>query len=259
MTYAACQFALSEIGQGVMEFLKNRYRYPSKLPAEILKQHQRRTLDRLRWSDSDHDNAKVSAALVGMQSSQWAEGSGLLHISQNVWPANICEWLGRIGITAGSTRWMTQPVPGRSETYGSRLESLIAERNPIAHGRAVDNLLSSALMLEWLKDCRDFMERCAMTVELHLAIEHKPRLLLIGSTNRGMVLSNKTVAMGALRQPIAVGDHVLLGTSTNRRKVARIQSIMSSGISLESAQAGQTEVAIGLSTPHQNDNLYTPP
>lgn len=121
LTYAACQFSLDEIGRGCLEFLGRRYRYPRAMPGGILMHHQRMTLDEVRRiADRPRDNSLVQQLIRNIHSSEWSVHSSLLKMDRNVWPDNIREWLRRLGATDHDLKWMTEPVPGKTDTYESR-------------------------------------------------------------------------------------------------------------------------------------------
>jgi hypothetical protein len=260
MAYAACQFALVEIGRGCMDFLGSKYRRPNSLPPDILRIHQKMTLDGIRGMVEDAGKtAQFYQAIQDLHSSEWSRHSNLLKMERNVWPNNVKEWLRRLGVTDGAMKWMTESVPGKTDTYESRMSALVEERNPIAHGESPSNILSSGLMKDWIADCRAFMENCAMTVEFHLSREHAPRLRKYGIADRKVSLGNRTVGLKSLNYALAIGDHVLLASSGVRKKIARVDSIMSAGVMYESLGSGSAEVAIGLSKPHQNCDVFLAP
>lgn len=245
-----------------MNFLGWKYKYPSSLPDHLLKSHEKAMLDRARkLTDSGNARqASVKQILRGMYSSDWADSSVLLAMDRNVWPDNVREWLKRLGVDDGDMAWMSDPAsPITSETYKSRMTELVRERNPIAHGESPSSLLSAELMKEWLMECRGFMERCAMTVELRLAMDHRPGLRRIGVVNRSMNLGKNTVPLTRLNHPLRVGDHVLLAAGEVRKKIARIDSIKSHGNDYRELPQGHEAVAIGLSKPHQNYGVFLTP
>ncbi|MFB7047843.1 HEPN domain-containing protein [Streptomyces microflavus] len=261
-SYSCCQFALAEIGRGSMNFLGWKYKYPSSLPNNLFKAHEKAMLDRARWlaDTGNSKQASVRQILTGMYSGDWAEDSLLLAIDRNVWPDNVREWLKRLGVEDGEMAWMSDPAsPATSETYKSRMKELVKERNPIAHGEPPSSLLSAELMKEWLAECRGFMERCAMTVELRLAMDHKPALRRVGVVNRSISLGKNTVPLSRLNHSLRVGDHVLLAAQGDRRKIVRIESIKSKGRDYLELPAGHEAVAIGLSKTHQNCDVFLVP
>ncbi|WP_405459542.1 HEPN domain-containing protein [Streptomyces sp. NBC_00101] len=261
LSYASCQFALDEIGKGSMLFLGSRYKDPSRLPDSVLRAHEKLSFESIkRSSESDRkERFQVRQALKNMYSKDWAAHSPLLNIERNVWPDNVREWLRRLGVEDADLSWMIQPVPGSTETYSSRLKELVSERNPIAHGQAPSQLLSAQMMKGWLSECRDFMEHCSMTVELHLSRAHNPRLRSVGSINRRITLGNRTIPISKVTHALRVGDHVLLASGQERKKIARIDSIKSQGLSHTEVSAGHEAVALGLSKEHQGCGVFLPP
>ncbi|MCD9594169.1 hypothetical protein LUV28_41235 [Streptomyces sp. 8ZJF_21] len=262
LAYASCQYSLDEIGQGCMGFLGNRHRYARSMPDAVFNNHERLTLDTARrMTDGDpQTRSQIKQALLEIYSAKWSDSSSLLKLERNVWPSNVREWLKRIGVEERDMSWMNDPASsGTSETYSSRLAELVQERNPIAHGQSPQRVLSASTMKSWLAECEDFMEHCAMTVELHLSRHHVPRLARLGVLNRKLKLSNKTVALTVLNHQARVGDHVLLGSQSERKKIAKIESIMSGGKAFNDLPAGHQQVAIGLSKPHQGSGVYLTP
>ncbi|MFD8370659.1 HEPN domain-containing protein [Streptomyces sp. NPDC059688] len=262
MTYASCQYALDEIGQGCIGFLGNRHKYARSMPDLVFKNHERLTLDTARrMTDGDaQTRSQIKQALLEIYSAKWSTNSSLLKMERNVWPSNVREWLKRIGVEERDMSWMSDPAsPGASDTYSSRLAELVEERNPIAHGQSPQRVLSAATMKSWLTECEDFMENCAMTVELHLSRHHVARIARLGVLDRKLKLSNKTVPVLVLNHQVRVGDHVLLGSQSERKKVAKVTSIMSGGMAFNDLPAGHERVAIGLSKPHQGSGLYLTP
>ncbi|MEV4864056.1 HEPN domain-containing protein [Streptomyces ossamyceticus] len=261
LTYASCQFALDEIGRGCMLFLGDRYANPSRMPEQVLRAHEKMSFEAVRrLSDGEaKDNALVRQALRDMYSRNWAVHSSLLKMEKNVWPDNVREWLRRLGVNDGDMAWMSQPASGSTETYASRLSELVSERNPIAHGQSPVRLLSNSLMKEWLTECRGFMENCSMTAALHLSRDHRPKLRSLGTVDRKVKLGNSTVPISKTNVSLRVGDHVLLATRTERKRVARIESIKCDGQSHSEVAVGHETVALGLSKPHQGCGLYLTP
>ncbi|MFE7546819.1 HEPN domain-containing protein [Streptomyces gardneri] len=263
LTYASCQFALHEIGKGCMLFLGERYSNPSRMPEQVLRAHERMSFEAVRrLSDGDSkDKALVRQALQNIYSKNWASHSPLLRIERNVWPDNVREWMKRLGINEGDLAWMSQPASDSSETYASRLSELVSERNPIAHGDSPSRLLSAPLMKDWLSECRGFMENCCMSAALHLSREHKPRLRSVGVIDRKVIgrLGKSTVPILKTNVSVRVGDHILLADRHERRKIARIESIKSSGESHDEVPVGYEAVAVGLNKQHQGCGVYLTP
>ncbi|MFI6250238.1 HEPN domain-containing protein [Streptomyces sp. NPDC051016] len=262
MAYASCQYALDEIGQGCMEFLGNRHRYARSMPDAMFKNHERLTLETARRmaDENSKKRSQIKQYLLDIYSAKWSTSSSLLKMERNVWPTNVREWLRRIGVDEGDMSWMNDPAsPGAPETYASRLAELVEERNPIAHGQTPYRVLSASTMKSWLTECQDFMEHCAMTVELHLSRHHVPRLARLGVLNRQLKLSNRTVPFLVLNHHVRVGDHVLLGSQSERKKIAKVTSIMSGGSTFDDLPAGHEQVAIGLNKPHQDSGVYLTP
>ncbi|ROQ98213.1 hypothetical protein EDE04_4740 [Streptomyces sp. 2132.2] len=261
LAYASCQFALGEIGKGCMLFLGGKYSNPNDLPESVLRAHERMSFEAVRrLSEGDREEqSQVRQALRDMYSKDWASHSSLLKIEKNVWPDNVREWLKRLGVDDGDLTWMSQPVPGSSETYASRLKELVRERNPIAHGQVPAELLSAQLMQDWLSECRGFMEHCSMTLELHLTRAHEPRLRSIGVVNRRLTLGNRTLPLLKTKHALRVGDHILLSSGRERKRIARIESIRSQGSSYGEVLAGHEAVAVGLSKEHQGCGAFLVP
>ncbi|MFB7877235.1 HEPN domain-containing protein [Nocardia sp. NPDC056064] len=260
LAYSACQYALDEIGRGCMEFLGSRYKYPSAMPPKMLALHQQRTLDRVRRAAEEADpHAPIKSLIQGIHSNEWSSQSDLLSLDRNVWPNVVRGWLRRLGATDSDLGWMTEPVPGRTETYESRMASLVAERNPIAHGQSASNVLTAPLMQEWVSDCACFMEKCAMTAAFRLSFDHSPRLRLLGTIDRKVKLGKNTVAIAEIRHTLRVGDHILLASRGERKKIARVDSIMSENMQKRIVGIGHRRVAICLSTPHQGNGIYMVP
>ncbi|WP_163013723.1 HEPN domain-containing protein [Streptomyces sp. S1] len=263
LTYASCQFALHEIGKGCMLFLGERYSNPSRMPEQVLRAHEKMSFEAVRrLSDGDlKDKALVRQALQNIYSKNWASHSPLLKIERNVWPDNVREWMKRLGINDGDLAWMSQPASDSSETYASRLSELVSERNPIAHGDSPSRLLSAPLMKDWLTECRGFMENCCMSASLHLSREHKPRLRSVGVVDRKVIdkLGKSTIPILKTNVSVRVGDHVLLADRNERKKIARIESIKSSGKSHDEVPVGFEAVAFGLNKPHQGCGVYLTP
>ncbi|WP_158070800.1 HEPN domain-containing protein [Streptomyces sp. CB02460] len=263
LTYASCQFALHEIGRGCMLFLGERYSNPSRMPQHVLHAHEKASFEVVRrLSDGDSsDKAQVRQALHNVYSKDWATHSSLLKIEKNVWPDNVRAWMKRLGVDDGDLEWMSQPASDASETYASRLSELVSERNPIAHGEAPSKILSAPLMKDWLAECRRFMENCCMSAALHLSREHEPRLRSVGSINRRVIsqLGKSTIPILKTNVSVRVGDHVLIADRSERKRIARIDSIKSSGRSHDEVAAGHRAVAFGLSKPHQGCGVYLTP
>ncbi|MER7766011.1 HEPN domain-containing protein [Kitasatospora sp. NPDC096140] len=261
MAYAACQFSLVEIGRGTMAFLGQKYKHPASMPGNVLRAHEKMTLDGIRRlvEGDAKSQALVRQTLKDIYSSNWSTTSKLLKMDRNVWPNNVKEWLKRLGVEDSEMSWMKDTTPGTSETYESRMAELVEERNPIAHGQSPSQLLTAQLMKDWLGECREFMERCAMTVEWRLAIDHKPRLRTAGSVDKALVLGNKTVPIVQLSLPLRVGDHVLLASAGQRKKVARVEALYSNMASYQELPAGHQAVAVGLSKTHQACGIFLVP
>ena len=260
LAYAACQFSVDELGRGSMRFLGKKYRYPRLLPESMFVLHQKMTLDSVRWlMDKDIGNLDIKQLIGDIYSSDWSANSRLLKLDRNVWPNVVREWLRRLGADDSDLKWMSDPVPGKTETYESRMTALVEERNPIAHGQSASSILTAALMKEWVEDCSRFMEKCAMTVALCLAKDPTLRLERLGHVDTKAKLGKNTVAIGEIKYPVSVGDHLVLSSRGVRKKIVRVDSIMSDDITHDSLPAGRKRVAIGLNSPHQRFDIYLTP
>jgi hypothetical protein len=260
LLYSACQYSIDEIGRACMEFLGWKYRFPSDLPKETFYLHQQSTLDSIRRSsERESGREDVRDRLRLMYSREWAKHSEMLKLENNVWPTVLRNWLRRLGVLDGELRWMLDPVRGGSETYESRMSALVQERNPIAHGQPVGTILTAAVMQDWLIDCRIFVERCCMSVALALASVHEPRLLRLGLTDPKVRLGNHTIALRQLAHSVSVSDHILLASGGDRKKVVRVDSIMSNGQSYNTLPPGSERVSIGLSGEHHGYGAYLVP
>jgi len=259
MTYAACQYSLEEIGRACLDFLGSRAGGPRKLTDDVRRAHLRLTINAVRRALDDGSRlTDADLMLQNIQSSRWAEHSALMAIERNVWPDYVREWLLRLGVEGNSLAWMQQAAPGKTETYYSRMNALVAERNPIAHGVAAGQTLNAQLMQDWLCDCRGFVEKCAMAVGEHLVRTYRPRLRKVGLLNTDLALGARTAALHACLEDLAVGDHLVLKSSQSVR-IARVESMMSHDTHLRSAPRGTAEVAVVLSKKHGNCNLYLVP
>jgi RiboL-PSP-HEPN len=260
LAYSVCQFSIDEIGRGCMQLLGKKYRYPGLMPDSIFASHQKMTLDYIRWlMERDADNSDVKQLIRHVYSNEWSSHSKLLQLDRNVWPSVVREWLRRLGVNDGDLKWMSEPVPGKTETYESRMTSLVEERNPIAHGQSADSILTAILMKEWVEDCCRFMERCAMTVSLRMAQDHTLRLERVGLVDATMRLGNSTVAVEELNYPVSVRDHLILSSRGVRKKIVRVDSIMSDGKHHDLLPAGHKHVALGLNSPHNRFDIYLTP
>ena len=204
-------------------------------------------------------NPDVKQQVRHVYSNEWSTHSKLLKLDRNVWPDVIREWLYRLGVKEVDLKWMSEPVPGKTETYESRMAALVRERNPIAHGQAASSILSETLMKEWAEDCCRFMERCAMTLSLRLAQDHAMRLERLGVRDPAVSLGNSTMAITELNYPVSKGDHLILSSHGARKKVVRVDSIMSDGKSYDHLPTGQQRVALGLSNSHDGYDVYLTP
>ena len=260
LAYSVCQFSIDEIGRGCMQLLGKKYRHPGLMPDGIFAQHQKMTLDYIRrLMERGADNSDVKQLVRHVYSSEWSDHSKLLQLDRNVWPAVIREWLRRLGVEDGDLKWMSEPVPGKTETYESRMTSLVEERNPIAHGQSASSILTATLMQEWVEDCCRFMERCAMTLSLRMAQDHALRLERLGTVNAKVKLGNSTVAVEELNYPVSVRDHLILSSRGVRKKIVRVDSIMSDGANYNLLPAGHKRVALGLNSPHNQFDIYLTP
>jgi RiboL-PSP-HEPN len=260
LAYSACQFSIDEIGRGCMQLLGKKYRHPSLLPDGVFTLHQKMTLDYVRWlMEGRADNLDMKQLIRHIYSNEWSAHSRLLKLDRNVWPSVVREWLRRLGVDDGDLKWMSEPVPGKTETYESRMNALVEERNPIAHGQSASSILTATLMKEWVEDCCRFMERCAMTVALRLARDHTLRLERLGIVDTKVKLGNSTLAVEELNYPISIGDHLVLSSHGIRKKIVRVDSIMSAGTPHDSLPAGHTRVALGLNSPHNRFDVYLTP
>lgn len=260
LTYAACQFSIDEIGRGCMLFLGKKYRHPSLMPDKVFALHQKMTLDHIRrLMEKGVENPDIKQLTRHVYSGEWSTYSQLLKLEYNVWPNVIREWLQRLGTGDGDLKWMSEPVPGKTETYESRMTDLVEERNPIAHGQSPSSILTESLMKEWVEDCSRFMERCAMTVSMRLARNFAPRLERLGTVDAKVKLSGSTVAIEELNYPISVGDHLVLSSRGVRKRIIRVESIMSDGSPHNLFPAGHQRVALGLSSPHNHFDVYLTP
>ena len=257
--YAACEYSLNEIGRACVEFIGVRASTPSKLPEEVQRKHLHLTLEAVwRSLASNGSLVDVDSALQKIRSAQWAAYSNLMKIDRNVWPHVVREWLSRLGLTKNDLTWMEQAIPGKTETYSSRMAALVEERNPIAHGVAPSQIRSSSVMKDWVQDCQNFVEKCAMSITEKLVVEYQPRLLKVGYLDKRTQLGASTLALSSCMQSIEVNDHVVL-KSASSVKAARIVSLMSNGSFLNSALRGMKQVSVGLSKKHSGSNLYIAP
>jgi hypothetical protein len=260
LAYSVCQHSIDEIGRACMQLLGHKYRYPSLLPNEIFALHQKMTLDYTRrLIEKGEANSDVKQQIMHVYSSEWWSHSKLLNLDRNVWPSVVREWLRRLGADGGDLKWMSEPVPGKTETYESRMTALVDERNPIAHGQPASSILSAPLMKEWVEDSCHFMERCAMTVSLRLAQDHRLRLERLGIVDTKESLGNRTLPMEELNWPIGKGDHLILSTRGIRKKIVRVDSIVSDGAHYDVLPAGHKRVALGLSSSHYQFDAYLTP
>lgn len=259
MTYGACQYSLGQIGNACMRVLAERARRPRDLLDRPQIEHYRLTLSEVQRTMLEGSSpSRVDAALRNLVSGSWSESSQLLRIDRNVWPSYIREWMGRIGVSGAAVRWMDQPIPGGTETYASRMTALVAERNPIAHGELVVQVLDSTLMVDWLEDCRLFIERCALTLIEHLVTAYRPRLTRIGTIDQAVRLGNQTIALARVARHVEVGDHVVLKLRDSVR-AARVRSIMANDVALDYAREGSLRVAVTLTRQHDRHGLYLAP
>lgn len=263
LAYGACEFGLGQIGQAMLQSLAQRYPTPSRLPARIALSHRQTTLSHLSFLAAQHPNRPgFLESLSKFDGRGWSDASQLMTLPGNAWPDNVKSWLSRLGIESNYLGWMTEPnsLSGQpSETLESRLSNLVQERNPIAHGQRPQNLLSPSEMVDWVEDCRRFVESCATTMQLHFASTMPFRLSKIGDIDQLLQLGSTTLPFLTTRTDLTVGQHVLLSRNRSPKRIACIQSMMSNGISSNHFSAGTSRVAVTLNKPHGGTSAYLAP
>jgi hypothetical protein len=98
-----------------------------------------------------------------------------------------------------------------------------------------------------------------MTVSLRIAQDHALRLDRLGIVDARMVLGNSTVAVEELNYQVSVRDHLILSSHGVRKKIVRVDSIMSDGTHYSLLPAGHKRVALGLNSPHNQFDIYLTP
>lgn len=253
LTYASLEGAIDSLGTAVMRVLAEVARTPDHLPEMLKKHHLARTL--LLAQELEGGTARgrkipeeitAESLLREAFTEEWWANSVLMRLDKNAWSNNAKEWLERVGAKTEELSWMNDPwEAGGSERRSSLIDTLVRERNDLAHGETPDNLVSSDLMIARVEAVRDFLQfsKTSLQISLLSSFESLQRSAL-GRIDKGQDLGRSTFAFEELYSMAKVDEVLVLRTSTSTYVPARIKSIQCNGNDLQQVEAGAVRVAI---------------
>lgn len=259
LLYAACQYAVQELGDTCTQVLARSHRSPSSLPLRVRQLHIDSSVGKLSPDKSAADWQERVRALSGLTGVQWSQYTKLNILDGNVWPDRIVSYLRSFTEANPDFNWMRDAKNSDGETLQSRLRSLVEERNPIAHGHLAGSVASADLMRAWKSDCTDFLRRVYLSMSAAMFDELPRRTVKVGLRDRNITLGSNTMALKVLTAPLNVGDIVILRARSSEARAAQVLSLMSHGDSLENAPEGGSQVAVQLSKSVGRAELYQAP
>lgn len=250
LAYAAAEASFVEAAKAAISIIGTRVPSPSNLPEKMRRLHRERTI---RYLLNDVTDSAFVAAIGEVESQDWATSSRLLSIDRNVWVSEIKSWFSRLDGDS-TIDWLSSETAENGETLASIWDDLVRLRNDIAHGRIPTELSNgevvSGLILSYEKFVRHSVTSLHRALANFLGTEHSQT---IGTIDKDLQLGAFTLPIKEVHSNLMIGDHVLLVDDFSRVRVGHVRSMKHFGTTLQQANPGMSEVAVGLSCEHRDE------